>query len=319
MQSYDGPGVQALADRLNSPDPGVRRVAVLDLVDLGGEEAAELLAVALKDSDVAVRQEAAKVVDEFDAEDIADALLGALGDPDELVRNAAASSLADLKDPNAARSLLSALEISDDPFVVAAVLGALKPLRAAEAEAPALRLLHHEDPRVRREAVAVLGWLKRERNVPALLAQASRDDDPEVRRVTASALLFAPPLQVGPTLVEMMQDTHWQVRAEASASIGKIEYKAGTRALMKATADSFWQVRERAAEALGKLQAVEAIDTLGACAQDPSSNLRKAAVGALGEIGHADCRPFVETALDDPDPDVRKLARWAKSQLEAVA
>ena len=99
MKTYDDPLLQDIATNLASSDPGIRRVAVLELVDSGEPEAAELLILALNDPDPSVRQEAAKVVDEFDAADIADALIAALQDSDEVVRNAAAHALADLKDP----------------------------------------------------------------------------------------------------------------------------------------------------------------------------------------------------------------------------
>ncbi|MGL6252943.1 MAG: HEAT repeat domain-containing protein, partial [Billgrantia desiderata] len=179
MKQYDDPELQEIAEKLADPDPGIRRVAVLALVDSGEPEAAELLIQALKDEDPAVRQEAAKVVDEFDAEDIADSLLAALSDGDEVVRNAAAHALADLKDPSVAPPLLAALERSDDPFVVAGILRALKPLRVAAAQTPALTRLSDDDARVRREAVGVLGWLKAVENLPALIDRARSDADPE--------------------------------------------------------------------------------------------------------------------------------------------
>ncbi len=319
MKTYDDPELQDLAEKLTSDDPGIRRVAVLHLVDSGEPEAAELLVLALKDPDPAVRQEAAKVVDEFDAEDIADALIDALGDQDEVVRNGAAHALADLKDPAVAPTLLQALQASTDPFVTAAILRALKPLRVAEARQPALELLQHDDPQVRREAVGALGWLREESNLQALMDRATADSDPDVRRAATSALLYASGKAVGPTLVRILGDAHWQVRAEAAQGIGKLDYDDGTQPLIEATRDELWQVREKAAEALGKLQAVAAIPALGVCTRDAMANLRKAAICALGEIGHGDGRTFIDAALDDPDPDVRKLARWAQSRLEAAA
>ena len=67
MKTYDDPLLQDIATNLTSSDPGIRRVAVLELVDSGEPEAAELLILALNDPDPSVRQEPAKVVDEFDA------------------------------------------------------------------------------------------------------------------------------------------------------------------------------------------------------------------------------------------------------------
>lgn len=319
MKTYDDPILQQIAENLTSDDPGIRRVAVLELVDCGEPEAAELLILALNDPDPAVRQEAAKVVDEFDAVDIADALIAALQDSNEVVRNAAAHALADLKDPAAALPLLEALEGTDDPFVVAGILRAVKPLRNSAAQAPALQRMHAEDPGVRREAVAVIGWLKQTENLPALMERAQHDSDAEVRRAATGALVYATPEQVGPTLVGLLRDEHWQVRVEAAVSIGKLNYQAALQPLVDATHDDFWQVREKAVDSLGKLGSPGAIPALGICARDPMSNLRKAAVGALGAIAHDDGRPFIEAAMDDPDPDVRKLARWAISKLGAAA
>ena len=94
MKTYDDPELQAIAVKLTSEDPGIRRVAVMDLVDSGEPEAVELVIQALNDPDTNVRQEAAKVVDEFEAADMADALIAALSDNDEVVRNSAAHALA---------------------------------------------------------------------------------------------------------------------------------------------------------------------------------------------------------------------------------
>ena len=70
MKTYDDPELQAIAVKLTSDDPGIRRVAVMSLVDSGEPEAVELVIHALQDSNTEVRQEAAKVVDEFDAADM---------------------------------------------------------------------------------------------------------------------------------------------------------------------------------------------------------------------------------------------------------
>lgn len=312
----DDPLLRAIAERLQSPDAGIRRVAVMDLIDCDGKEAAALLVTALKDSDSAVRQEAAKILDEFDADGIAEALVEALTADDELVRNAAAKALADLKDAAAAPALLAALK-GDDAFVLAAILRALKVFRTPDAEEPALRYLSHPLANVRREAVGVLGYLKRRDTLPALMATARKDADPEVRRASVGALIYGEGDLVAPCLIDSLHDTHWQVRSEAAVALGKLRCEAGVASLVGvATSDGLWQVQEKSVEALGKIGAVSAIPAIGACTSHDVSNLRKAAIGALGEIGHADARPYVDAAFDDPDPDVRKLARWARDKLE---
>src|SRR5690606_4673991 len=122
---------------------------------------------------------------------------------------------------------------------------ALKPLRQAAAQGPALNCLAHPDAQVRREAVGVIGWLKQDDNLPALIEQARADSDPDVRRAATGALVYARPELVGPALVETLQDPHWQVRMEAAVSIGKLDYADGLQALVSATQDSWWQVREK--------------------------------------------------------------------------
>ncbi|HEY7772783.1 MAG TPA: HEAT repeat domain-containing protein [Marinagarivorans sp.] len=315
MSKYLDPLLDSIATRLIDADPGIRRVAVLDLVDSPEEEAVELLIKALSDDDETVRMEAAKVIDEFDPRDMMDALVKALTSPDENVQNAAANALADLKDRSAAPALMEALKADDDPFVVAAILRSLKQLRIKEARPLALELLTSSDERVRREAVSLLGYLQEVENLPQLKSTAANDPAPEVRRTAIGALVFASAELVGQALIAGLKDENWQVRVEAAKGIGRLNVTAGADALVAATEDSMWQVQEKAAEAIGKIGAISSIPALLTCVKNPISNLRKAAVAAVGEIAHPDGLPVVAIALEDNDPDVRKLARWANERI----
>ena len=174
-----------IAPEATATEPGQRRALRPDTVVVRLDEATERMAQRSHDVVSTVRTQVAT----FDAADIADALIAALQDSDEVVRNAAAHALADLKDPAAALPLLEALAGSDDPFVVAGILRALKPLRHPQAQAPALARMQHADPGVRREAVAVIGWLKQPANLPALIERAQHDDDADVRRAVTGALV----------------------------------------------------------------------------------------------------------------------------------
>ena len=78
MSNYTDPLLSSIEARLEDADVGIRRVAVMDLVDSSEPEAVELLIKALSDEDAAVRMEAAKVIDEFEPVDMMDALVGAL-------------------------------------------------------------------------------------------------------------------------------------------------------------------------------------------------------------------------------------------------
>jgi HEAT repeat protein len=150
---------------LASPDSTIRRVALMDLADAGDEAHVPLFVAALGDSAAEVRLEAARALEAFEGTAAVAALAEALRDSDAAVRTAAAQALAELKDPASAAALLP--HAGDlDPFVLVAVLRALRELRVEASYAPACAALAHPQAAVRREAIAVLGYLKREQAVP---------------------------------------------------------------------------------------------------------------------------------------------------------
>ncbi|EIU6978100.1 HEAT repeat domain-containing protein, partial [Pseudomonas aeruginosa] len=153
------PEILELSPRLEDADPGVRRLALIELADLELPEALPLLVAALRgDPDPGVRGEAARLLEAWEEDAVVDALCAALADPLPAVAEAAAQSLGELKEPAAGRRLLPWLEHAD-AFVRASVLRALRELRLEESAAPALAALGDPQAAVRREAVAVLGWL----------------------------------------------------------------------------------------------------------------------------------------------------------------
>ena len=80
-----------LYERLQSDDPGVRRVAVLDLpYSDEADDIVPLLVVALSDPDACVRLEAAKAIEGYEEPDVLEALVPLLKDADSEVRRAAA-------------------------------------------------------------------------------------------------------------------------------------------------------------------------------------------------------------------------------------
>jgi HEAT repeat protein len=310
------PELSQIAQRLAADHPAVRRVAIMDLAEVSHEPGAEQLFLqALGDPVAEVRAEAAKVIDEFPPETITDALIKALTAPDNTLRVSAARALADLKDPEAGAALLQALELADDPFVLEAVLHALKNLQYAPALDAGLRLTLHAQPGVRREAVGLLGYLRHQPSMQIIGERALADSHPEVRRQAVAALVGGESATVGSYVSRALKDENWQVRAEGAGVLARLRIPASLEPLIQAAADPVWQVREKAAQALGALGSREAIPALGRCAADPVSNLRKTAIAALGEIGDRAAEPYLYPALEDSDPDVRKIARWALSQL----
>jgi HEAT repeat protein len=255
-------------------------------------------------------------MDEFTGEDVARALVKALSDADEAVKKAAAETLAENKNEPGGQVFIESVS-SDDPFVKASCLRALRALRLPESQAIALECLEHPDASVRREAVGVLAYLKNDDVLIALMNAAKKDQDENVRRVAMGSLIFSKSDKAAETLIQGLKDDNWQVREESAFVIGKVGQASALDALIDAMNDDYWQVRVKAAGSLGKLKDPGAVAVLGQALSYNISNLRKEAAAALGEICSSDAIPFLEAAQDDVDPDVRKVAQWAIDQINS--
>ena len=311
----------ALLARLADEDATVRRIALLDIADLEEVDLLPSLVSALRDDPAAeVRLEAARVLASWEREDIVEALCAALLDANGEVRAAAAQSLTELKDP-ASGTVLRRWTERPDPFVRAAALRALRELRFADAFDPALRALADTTPGVRLEAVAVLGWLKDARALPALAAIATGDSEPDVRRAAVGSLGFAPATHSVATaaLLGALRDPAWQVREEAATTLGKLRAPTARDPLIAALDDDCWQVRLRAVRALGQTGDIASAPYVASLLTHTISNLRKEAALALGELRDPRTLQALRDALDDRDPDVRKAIRIALQQVEGAA
>ncbi|KAB0650303.1 HEAT repeat domain-containing protein, partial [Burkholderia territorii] len=185
----------------------------------------------------------------------------------------------------------------------------------------ALRALDAPTPAVRAEAVAVLGWLKDVRALAPLAHIATNDTHADVRRVAVGAIGFAAPdeTSVVTALLAALRDTEWQVREEATATLGKLRVATARAPLVAALDDDYWQVRLRAVRALGQLRDAAAAPAVAPLLSHPISNLRKEAALALGELRDPATLPVLHDALNDRDPEVRKAVRIAIAQIEADA
>ena len=308
--------IKSIRQRLQDADAGVRRIAVLDLLDSDEDDITPLLIASSQDADAGVRVEAARLLEGHETPAAVRALIAVLDDSDPDVAEAAASSLAELKEGAMAEPLLEALAGQVTSSTQAALLRALRELRAPDAFAPALAALQSDSSAVRCAGVGVLGYLRNPAALPEIARIAAADPDPEARRIATGALGFAPSATaVTPTLIAALHDAYWQVREEAAATLGKLKATEATKELVLAMADTYWQVRVKATRSLGKLKARSALSALIEALGHEISNLRKEAAIALGEVGDANAIPALEKALQDSDPDVRKLAQLALNQI----
>ncbi|MHC8314591.1 HEAT repeat domain-containing protein [Pseudomonas sp. LB3P31] len=312
----DNADILALQPRLTDADPGVRRIALIELADLEEPDGLIWLVDRLAgDPAEEVRTEAARLLEAWEDQPVVEALCQALTDPSLAVQAAAAQSLSLLKSEAAGQVVLPWTGHAEVHVRIAA-FRALRELRYPNAAAAASAALVDVDAGVRREAVGVLGWLKQLDALPALATLASQDPDTEVRRAATGALGLASDAQVLPALRQALLDDAWQVREEAATTLGKVGHVDAGPALVDALGDDYWQVRLRATRSLGRLRYVPALAALIETLGHRISNLRKEAALALGELNDPGAIAPLQAARDDGDPEVRKAVRIALSQLQ---
>lgn len=316
LNDIDNPDILALRPRLEDEDPGVRRIALIELADLEEPDGLLWLVDRLRaDPSIEVRTEAARLLEAREEVKVVQVLCEALTDPAHAVKDAAAQSLSVLKTQEAGEVILPWAAHANATVRIAA-FRALRELRLPAAAPAAVIALNDEDASVRREAVGVLGWLKQTEALDALARLASEDPDTDVRRAATGALGLAIDARVLPALRLALQDAAWQVREEAATTLGKVGHDDAGPALIAALGDDYWQVRLRATRSLGRLRYVQALPGLIETLGHSISNLRKEAALALGELGDKAALAALQTAQNDGDPEVRKAVRIALSQLQ---
>jgi HEAT repeat protein len=106
--------LDSIEKQLDHMDSEVRWVAVLDLANIPGPRATDLLIRALKDDQfISVRYQAAVALGNRGDRRAVRALVAALGDPISHVREKAAEALGRIRDPEAIEPLLSAFKDRD--------------------------------------------------------------------------------------------------------------------------------------------------------------------------------------------------------------
>ncbi len=306
-----------LESLIGSPDAAVRLVAVREAADACDPDLLPVIERALHDAEAEVRLEAVSALDVLGDAQCVPPLIGALHDQDPDVRREAAKALAELKDPAGAAPLLKAVEATADPWILAALLEALKPLRSVDALPAATARLDHADPQVRTAAVGVLGYLQSAQGVGPLIALSAHDTAAAVRHAALRGLVHGEAAQVAPAALAALRDAEWIIRAEAAAILGKLRHAEAAPVLTGLLDfEPQWQVREQAVEALGLLRHKPAVPAIGRSLASPVSNLRKAAVIALGRIGDHSVRLLLASVREDPDAQVRKLAGQLLTELE---
>ena len=114
--------------RLADPDPGVRRIAIIEIADAEDDDVPQLAHALRHDAAGAVRAEAARALGGRDHDVAVDSLAEALLDADPAVRSIAAEALSRLKDAAVGQRLLPWTR-HVEPTVRCAAFRALRELR----------------------------------------------------------------------------------------------------------------------------------------------------------------------------------------------
>jgi HEAT repeat protein len=219
----------------------------------------------------------------------ADGVLRQMGShPDQDIREAGIFPAVD--DLHEQRQLIIALEAKEDPWGEAARI-ARAPLGARTKTAiPVLaEALKDESPQVRAGAAAALYWIAAQAGtaVPALTA-ALQDKDSRVRRLSGLALARIGPdaRSAVPALIQVLADEHPLVRAAAISALGRIGPDASAAVVEALQKDKAARIRAAAAAALPAIagRPVSAVPALIEAMKDADAGVRAAAALALKKI-----------------------------------
>ncbi|MDR8392510.1 HEAT repeat domain-containing protein [Aliifodinibius sp. S!AR15-10] len=176
-------------------------------------------------------------------------------------------------------------------------------------------LLHHQDMRVRMKAQFELA----RRNDTVTLLNAISQTDHQLARlhgIWGIGQLARNDVEHAESLVQYLEDTDPEIRAQAAKVLGDVRYKAAADAIIPLLKDESLRVQFFAAEALGRMEyqpAVEPIISMLEANNDEDVYLRHGGAIALERIGDVDA---LAGLADHPSEAVRIAAVVALRRLE---
>ncbi len=149
-----------------------------------------------------------------------------------------------------------------------------------------LELLSDVRPDVRATALAGLGTIGRERELPSIAALLT-DPAAEVRELAAIALAQIGGEDAGQCLLEALTSAEPEVRFQAAAGIAEIAPERACDALLPLLSDLDAEVRAQVASVLGQLEAPHVVGHLAHALEDEIYGVRLDAALALAEYDDA--------------------------------
>ncbi len=204
---------------LSNPDAHTRASAASALGRMKESASAAALIKLLDDEDDEVRRASAVALGRLKAPDASDALMKLLGDQSPSLKKAAAWALSNIGDKRADQPILAELKAADpeDAWQYAADLHRIGNVGHLEIITGAL---NSENPRIRQEALGVLGELGNNNALPAIIELKNRTSDPAFKIEIARTLGRFNAGQALTALIAMLSDGDPRVRATAVAALG---------------------------------------------------------------------------------------------------
>jgi hypothetical protein len=195
--------------------------------------------------------------------------------------------------------------------VAGAVTGSTVP---AEEIGSLLRMLSHEDNRVRMAAIASLGRTGNPGAVQPLISLLG-DENRSVREAAVRALGAMGGMAVDP-LVASLGDGDWHLRVGSAIALRIIGDPRGVEPLIRALSDENRFVRREAAKSLGRIGGRRATEPLISLLGDTDTGVRVRAAAALGKIGDPRAVEPLTRAAGDRNAELQEAAGEALFRLK---
>lgn len=296
----------ALFQTLKDRDPFIRAMTAEALGEIGDPAAAPKLLPLLSDRNSDVQISAALAIGKLKDPAASAHLLQLLAKGDRQVRLAAVKALGLAGGDEAVAPLLKLLTEKDTGLrretLLAITLIAQRTKTEVHATAEQIQglilLQTDQDEQVRVNARAVLRAIG-PKAVDSLM-EAARSGDPFLRVQSIHALSDIGDQRAGAMILEFLEkDENPEVRKASITALGKLRYTKAVSALVKQLKSEDWRIRAMTASALGNIKDNTAVAALVKLLDDDNERVRKSATEALEQITGEKC-PVIATLITYP-------------------
>lgn len=296
----------ALFSSLKDKDPVIRAMTAEALGEIGDRKAAPKLIPLLSDRNKDVQISAALALGKLKDPAATRQLLQLLAKGDVQIRRSAAQALGLAGDKEAVAPLLKTLSegnsgLSREALIAINLISQRTPTgvdATAEEMKQLIALQTDEDEHIRIHARAVLAHIGAGAVEP--LMEAARSGNTFLRAQSIHALSDIGDQRASGMILEFLEkDNDPEVRKASITALGKLKYAKAVSALVKQTRSEDWRIRAMTASALGNIKDNTAVAALVKLLDDDNARVRKSASEALEEITGEKC-PVIATLMTYP-------------------